>query len=334
VNSVVRAAQAAGLLQERLDKPFRCYMPGKAGDSAAHPKIIFANCTVESKAAAYMSRYVGSQIAEIPAEDIAESHRLPGYPTALVIGPRHYLERVHAFLTTHGYPQAKLKSSAPRAVDILDGYKRLRDDECSRLGWRIVVESDPPGDDSLVRRIVAADRLDQALPGRYRDKHLGAVAVLQLLQGEGVLTAAKVRQVSEDLGVDGSALIARLRLGWPSDDVEADVQTNEVPKDPALPSIVCTSIIGSKGLSAGYVYVLGMNNGDLPRSRIAVTDAEACQFIVALSRARKECQLVGVGRFAGQPTNGPSVFVDWIRPHVQTRWINAAYWARMTPRPS
>jgi hypothetical protein len=289
---------------------------------------------VESSAAAYMSRYVGSQIAAIPAGDIAESRRLPGYPTALVIGPRHYLERVHAYLTTHGYPQAKLKSSTPGAVDILDGYKRLLSDEYSRLGWRIVVESDPPGDDNLVRRIVTAERLDRALPGQYRDKHLGAVAILQLLQGKGVLTAAMVRQASEDLGVDGSVLIARLGLGWPSDDVEADVPANEAPEDPATPSIVCTSIIGSKGLSAGYVFVLGMNNGDLPHNRTAVTDVEACQFIVALSRARKECQLVGVGRFAGQPTDGPSVFIDWIRPHVQTRWINAAYWARMAPRPS
>jgi superfamily I DNA/RNA helicase len=92
----------------------------------------------------------------------------------------------------------------------------------------------------------------------------------------------------------------------------------------AEPSVVCTSLVGAKGLSASYVFIVGFNNGHLPRDGANVTDEEVCCFLVALSRTRKACHLVSCQRF-GNIQLEPSTFADWIRAHVENRTINAAY---------
>jgi hypothetical protein len=89
VNDVLTEAIENGNLEGRLDKEFECFVPDKADDSKAHPKIIHAACSVESKKAPYVGRYIVKQIAAISADDIEES-RDQGYPTALVVGPNPF----------------------------------------------------------------------------------------------------------------------------------------------------------------------------------------------------------------------------------------------------
>ena len=96
----------------------------------------------------------------------------------------------------------------------------------------------------------------------------------------------------------------RLCLGASEEDGSSQEGSDEATD---VPSIICTSLVGAKGLSAGYVYVVGFNNQDFPGRPDAITDNEVCCFIVALSRARKECHLVSCGRYAGDPRE-PSVF--------------------------
>jgi superfamily I DNA/RNA helicase len=93
VNNVVVEAQGRGNLADRIDREYLCYLPEKLADSEAHPAIVWAACSVETSRAPYMGNYVAEQIGRIPAEDIAESHE-ENYTTALVIGRRHFVERV------------------------------------------------------------------------------------------------------------------------------------------------------------------------------------------------------------------------------------------------
>jgi superfamily I DNA/RNA helicase len=73
VNDVIAAARANGNLEGRIDKPFKCYLPDKQAVSEAHPRIVYAQCTVQSKKAPYPGKYIAERIAAIPAEDIRES---------------------------------------------------------------------------------------------------------------------------------------------------------------------------------------------------------------------------------------------------------------------
>jgi superfamily I DNA/RNA helicase len=54
----------------------------------------------------------------------------------------------------------------------------------------------------------------------------------------------------------------------------------EPEPEEGIPSIVCTSLLGAKGLSAGYVFIVGFNDGVFPEDSNAVADDEVCKLIV------------------------------------------------------
>ena len=134
VNDSIAAATASGNLVDRITKQFHCYLPEKQADSDAHPRIIHARCTVERNNAPYVGRYVTKQIVQIPLEDIRESHE-KGYPTVLVIGPNPFLRRAYDVIK-QSYPQALLKVTQKPTIELVDGYRRLAEDDRSRLGWK------------------------------------------------------------------------------------------------------------------------------------------------------------------------------------------------------
>jgi len=63
-------------------------------------------------------------------------------------------------------------------------------------------------------------------------------------------------------------------------------------EEKSKPKVRFTTLLGAKGLSARHVFVIGMNDGEFPENPKALTDAEACQFIVALTRAKSSCSLI------------------------------------------
>jgi superfamily I DNA/RNA helicase len=267
-----------------------------------------------------MGRYVTEQIGRIPAEDIAESHEQK-YTTALVIGRRHFVERVY-HMVKDSFPEAILRTSEELVVDTLDGYRRLARNADSRLGWRIVLHTDSfAGADEGIARVLAEDaELTEILPDDYRTEHLAvAEAVRKILDDEG-LTDAEVDNLQEKLGRPLDEIEAELGKDPEAEEVEPEQELNE-----EAPSIICTSLLGAKGLSAGYVFIVGFNDGTFPEDPDAVTDDEVCKLIVGLSRTRKECHLVSCGRFGAEWTE-PSSFLGWLDVDVEERVVNRDYW--------
>jgi superfamily I DNA/RNA helicase len=319
VKEVVSRAERNGNLTNRLHREYRCYLPDKREDSAAHPRIIHAHCSVHMRSAPYICRYVAEQINAIPSSDIAESHDA-SYPTVLVIGPMHFVSSVHGHLAEHGFPQAVLRRSAVPELDLLEGYHRLSCHEESRLGWRIVLQCDRPNnyEDIVSEAITRRAEFSALLHRDYRNGHLvNSRLVSRIVNGQTlnsgecqVLESALSRPMEE---------IQRDLLDDCLKDEDDSVDTGDAP------TVVCTSLVGAKGLSAGYVFLVGFNDRDFPTHANAIIDTEVCCFIVALSRARKACQLVSCGRYAGQPRR-VSRFVDWIAPFVETRNVDRGYW--------
>ena len=91
------------------------------------------------------------------------------------------------------------------------------------------------------------------------------------------------------------------------------------PIDKANPSILLSSFVGCKGLSAGHVIIVGANDGSIPKDPSNIMDIEIAKFLVALTRTRKQCHIVsdkwlispylhGVPK---KPNNKTS-FLNWI----------------------
>lgn len=71
--------------------------------------------------------------------------------------------------------------------------------------------------------------------------------------------------------------------------------------------ITVCNILGSKGLGADVVFLIGFDQGKLPAKDLP-TDSEIYQMLVALTRAKKRMYLVNTVGLQ------PSKFIDYIAP--------------------
>lgn len=329
VKTVIDRAVQNGNLRGRIPRDYKCFLPDKMADNAAHPRIVDARCSVEMKSAPYLSRYVAEQIAGISREDIAESHARK-YPTALIIGPSYYISPVHQYLTDNGFPQADLRRSTKNVINILDGYRRLARNEDSRLAWRIITWCNRPADyeSTIMKAIVGDQVLSTFLPPDYCHHHLKIAGLIGQLLDDEPLSRDQQEILEQALNQPLDATLASLQSDVTDDGGTEPPQLDPPGEEsPELPSIICTTLVGAKGLSAGHVFVVGFNDQDFPRNPVAITDTEICCFVVALSRGRKECHLVSCGRFGGK-LRQTSSFAGWVASHTTRRYVDKRYWAK------
>jgi len=312
-HTVVARAQAVGLLDGRLDKPYECFIPEKRQDSAEYPKIVHAHCSTQTNSAPYMGRYIEGRIREVSRADIDES-RAKKYPTVLIIGPNPFLGQIERYLRDK-FTNIMTSSSNGPELSLLDGYRLLLQDEYSNLAWRILLQLLQPGDwEAIVRRALTNEEmLRLLLPEAFVGSQLEVVELLRRLEAEEPLSSAEQEKLAAALGVDVANLAEFLDPPSPeATDADADG-----------PTIMLTSLMGSKGLQAAHVFVIGVNQGHFPRSTNP-TNAEVCQLLVALTRTRKSCTLVSTGRL-GAERLGDSDFVEWLAPHTETVVVNRQY---------
>jgi len=71
-------------------------------------------------------------------------------------------------------------------------------------------------------------------------------------------------------------------VGEWAEEIESAVPAEK--QDPSQPTTKLTSFEASKGLSAQHVFILGFQDGELPRDNTNITDLEICKLIVTLTR--------------------------------------------------
>jgi superfamily I DNA/RNA helicase len=303
VHDIVEIADANGSLSGRIDKKFWTH-PAKDADSAAFPKVQAVRCTVDSAKAPYPARYVLEQIRTIDQTDVEVSNA-EGYPTAMVIGPSYFISRVEELLLPEFPNNIRSRNADPSPSLLLDGYERLAKDEHSRWGWRLVTSANTPENlETIALKAMANDvDLDTWLDDAYKQGHLSHVQTVRSLQQGNDPGEASIKALS--LVVEKSEQEIRIELGL-------DPKPPLPLPNPTLPTIALTTFMGAKGLSACHVFVVGMINGHFPRKSADITDTEICEFIVALTRTRKQCHLITSGWYAGHKVT-QSQFYSWVQ---------------------
>lgn len=307
-NGFIEKAVKQGTLKNRINKQYNCYIPDKEADSERYPKLIHVSCSVNTKKAPYIAKYIERIIQSIPNDEIEAS--IKGlYPLALIIGPSHYLQQIHNHLADC-LPSVVYKRREQGDLTDLDGYRILLRDEVSNLGWRIVTWMDDPttSDEYVVVATEQGTPLVANIESESRTKHLTFLELLRALI------------LGREIGHDGVAALeaylglrieqAAQELGLNMED-EADRAEESTKTSNEHPEVWLTTYNGCKGMSAGFTFIVGLDNGVLPRDAENVTDSEVCQFVVALTRTRKQCHLISTGRF-GAAQCKPSIFLNWV----------------------
>lgn len=288
-------------LEDRLEKSYLPYTEGNNALNRLYPNIKIIAVPVIST----IAKYIDLQIRKIPTAEIIESNNTgSSYPTVLIIGQRHYLSELQKKLVDR-YPQIEFDTkSQDDNSKILDGIKILIKDENSNLGWRIITGELLSGI-ALKKAVIESRDLTpfrELLEEDFKQSILEVIALINAVQQESrEFTRAEKRTIRENFS-DAAELI--IEYFSPS------VEEEPFEQDPEEPTILLRTFEGSKGLSGGHVFIVGANDGSMPKIQgTEIPDIECCKFIVALTRTRKQCHIIS-NRWLNSPVDENGKFLD------------------------
>lgn len=307
-NTLISSSEMNGHLIGRVKKRFECYISTKEPDNTRFPNIYTARCTTGK----VVAKYAGKVIRSITPEDIEESWREGSeYSSVLVTGPKQYLTIIHKELADE-YPQMVYKRSEQPRLTVVDGYNALLNDPKANIGWRILVNF----------------YFERTSVSKFIQKSEEEVHFLDILDNSFIRKQESVVQTIRSIkqGQDFNREELQQHTGALYDEIVeyySPTETHEEEQiDKTKPSILLSSFVGCKGLSAGHVIIIGANNESIPRDPKNIRDIEIAQFLVALTRTRKQCHIVSnkwlIAPFVNGAYQNPADVTSFLS------WINSA----------
>jgi len=274
-NDLVQQATSQGLLVGRIKKDFKPYWPDKYIESSLFPKIHLAKCSTVKTVPRFVEHWINELVDSLSVQ--------PGQNYEfMVIGPENrpdYLTSIKKHLT--GSLDGEMyEVVGPKEKSVIDfseeAYLLLSEGRNTNLAWRMLMREDPPDNlDEIIKCAIDGVRIETLLSAEYVEKH--RVLMQEFLD----------REPEEEKEEEESGRI----------------------------KILLTNYLGSKGLAANHVIVVGLNNETFPSDAGNITDEEVCKFLVALTRAKKTCALVTNKEYSkerGYLIDRPSSFISWL----------------------
>lgn len=298
-NSFLKTAQDYGFLKSRINKTYE-YFPTENKDkiSDENPKIILKTNIYDSM----IAYNIESEIKELYKSKDKNFNVLVIIPSSI----KRKLFKISNSLKQHGFINVQLQHSNPYNP-LLEGFMLLLENKDCNLGWRIVFremssnENDDNFKDILCKSIAEPNILFKELVNDVNhDLYMKIKKIRAILN-----KILNNKQLSEDEYDEIVNLFEVDKLDLLSKKIKNDLipQTLKSTSFYKIP-IRLTTILGSKGLTYDYVFLVNfddkylLNNGN-------IDDKNICEFLVSLTRARKRVYI-----FSSENKN-PS-FVDWI----------------------
>ena len=296
--SFILNAIEKGGLQSRIERPFIPFLDGKEKVNDTYPKIIRATTTNIP----CLARFIINEIHKIPVSEIIESQS-NSYPTVMLVGKKQYLNPLSKSLKRE-FSNVVFHESQDIDFSIVDAYEILIKDRTSNLGWRILAELEFSGIQlvEIIKSSINGTPMINILPKIFILRH---ELIIDQVRKKS-LSAEDMTSLKKLLGSFYIQVISHFINN--KEEIEIEVDLDE-------PSILLTSFEGCKGLSAGKVFIVGLNDGVVPAKgrEGRIDDIEYCKFVVALTRTRNCCYLLS-NRWDYSPVN--------IRPFASSLFIN------------
>lgn len=308
VNDIVEEAIRRGHLKGRIAKQFIAYEPGKEQINSNYPKLQVVNLASVQASALFINQFVSS-ILETELEEYKK--RQSAEPLILIIGTKTYLKKFKNQLADLAEYMESNQITTDEKTQICDAYSILLKDENANIGWRLLLYHDPISPPRVQKKILQASinnvPLVELIPDEYKQKHK---AIIDLIRSLIRLTGSEKEVAEQSLEhIVGSSLKDHIVMYFTTEQSQdqTDICESSSP-------IQMVTYQGSKGLAADYVFLLGVNNGDIPKDPTKIADYEICEFIVGLTRVKKECYVLPISNVYGEKKYR-SVFLSWISPN-------------------
>jgi superfamily I DNA/RNA helicase len=298
VNDVVSAATKRGLLRGRVNKTYKYFeCSAKDEESQKSPKIFYRH--------AY-DKQIPWEI-EKRIKEVARAVRSE-FSVLVISQTRRQSASIAAALATKGFNNIRHEiSEGDVAPSLVDGLKRIMTDKTSNLGWRIAAANVLKEEDLVA--LVKATNEPNARPvmelistdQRKRIKELVGVC-RKIESGKSV----RMEEVESILGACECSLQGILE-GYVRETLRAADGTRSGEHGVRGIPIIATTVQSSKGLAADYVFITHCDDQYMvkDKDKSNLSDRDVCNFLVALTRARKRVYLIS-------SRDGDPQFVQWI----------------------
>jgi len=298
-NDIICGAAKEGHLLGRIEKTFRYFDdPEKDRESERYPSLIYGQVYAKQ-----IPWFIQERIKEI-AKEVRDKF------SVLVISPtRTQCRLIVGALRGKGFQNLHYteKQESPEPT-LLEGLNLLLEDDAGNLGWRVTAKALLPAADfeSLLGQTAKDDSLPplcEIMPPALKKEVRALLRVLRAARDLKRGDDEHAVKLLKHLGVDPAGMAMEfLRDQLPlSAQPSVDFGIRKI-------SITVTTIPSSKGLSADYVFITHFD--DLyfikAKDKSQVTDQDICNFLVALTRAKREIFLVSSDK------NKEPTFLNWI----------------------
>lgn len=297
VNDVVRAATIRGLLRDRVAKSYKYFeCESKDKESEFNPKIVYAR--VYSNQIPWA---VEKTLKEVAGEVRSE------FSVLVISQTRGQSDAIARALETKGFNNVRHALRVPDAApSFAEGLRLIMEDKASNLGWRIAAGHVLEEKDlaALVRATSQRTQpVRELVPGDKRKW------ITRLVRASGKIEKGKpveTDEVEAVLGACSCSLEEILETRARETLLAADAQSHGDPGVRGIP-ITATTVQSSKGLAADYVFITHCDDQYMvkDKDKSNVADRDVCNFLVALTRARKRVYLIS-------SQGGDPQFVQWI----------------------
>lgn len=300
-NDIITGASSEGYLGGRIEKPFRYFDDERKDcDCDANPYLMYAQ--LFSKQIPWLIQKCIEELANEVRDKFS----------VLIISPtRTQSRRIAAALRQKGFKNLLfVERRDSEEASLLDGLMLLLEKPNCNLGWRVVA-----------KELLSETEFEAILKTTGEED---AKPVAELLSNElkkEVTRMVKVLSlVSKDKELPDESAFADLLTkvdidpyGMAKDflknEIDSRTPSNSNPAIRKIP-ITATTIQSSKGLAADYVFITHFDDRYFIKNsdKSKIVDQDICNFLVALTRARKKVFLI-----SSETTKTPA-FLDWIEP--------------------
>jgi superfamily I DNA/RNA helicase len=298
-NDVIATAMKIGSLKGRLEKPYHYFEEKKKDrESDLNPRIICGQLFAKQ-----IPWFIERQLAEIAKE-------VRGSFSVLIISPTKVQTRdIVAALKDKGLARIEMiEKRGGNEPTLLDGLKILLEDGNSNLGWRIASKHFSKSEEfeALVTKSNAAGAktVAEIIGLEQRKAIVKVVRILRAVRDEKDVDEKELDNLLAMVSIKPRELAKRILL----DEIVSTAQRTGNPSIRKLP-IKATTVQSSKGLAAEYVFITHFDDQYFIKNKDkkVISDQDICNFIVALTRARRKVFLISTDS-KSEPT-----FLKWIR---------------------
>jgi len=290
VNNIVDKARQSGFLKNRIEKNYK-YFHSESKDkiSNENPQIIIEKQIYETMLVSKIDR----EIQKIKQKD-------KNFSVLIICTLYSQIARLEKRLRSSGYNNIQ----APKVrqeMEKIEGYKLLLKEENSNLGWRIVskyILDEKDFKEAINKSYSNAINFKDLIKDNKKQEIFEILKILKKIQKSGTISVKEAEKVLKEFKYNP----IEISLNKIKDSINNYIKPHEWYKNI---SIKITTLLGSKGLTSDYIFLVCFDDRFILEKGHIITDENICKFIVALTRARKKVYIYSA-------ENKIPTFVSWL----------------------